>query len=611
MLIACPGPLWALTAAGDGKGVWLLVPEPDQADSFNVLHYALSDQTGLMSHVQTLDGDIRPQSVSARGHRLWVIRANGQVQSIQAKPYILDDIWEYHNQAETSLPKDVAVRASTVTDAGLWVLVRVEDPDALSALDEQTSPSATESDDIAAKRRRNIALGLPPGTGIDTGDETTEPEPDESSDTPPADDPLPVDTATDQEPDESVTQPEAVSQPSVLPADRLLLLSRGRWYVQPLPEDWAHGSRAWLVAGHDSDTCPTLVALSPDSTSRDRTKIDVYRCDGEMDTHESAPQWSYQPYDLDSSVNANLAFVSAESQLVAARVRPDTQGVTAELSVLRSGKSLDIGTVSLPDAAPQAWSLLGTGNTATLLARTNAAFDAPPGEVESLAATWTRIDVRGRTVLEPTDLAVKARSPMDDAAQYIMLVFIALLVAMLMLAFWRRDADWNKLTLPDDQAVADLPRRAIAAAIDMAPGIVGAMLYFNLSFNDLMLRWPGNGIAHTLAQIAPGTCVIACFVLHTTLSELVFARTLGKALTGLRSRNLAGDRPKFWQLLVRGLLKTLDLIPGAWLLLLLPVITPQKQRLGDLIARTVITCDAPADSDSQSDTNESDKNERE
>ncbi len=94
-----------------------------------------------------------------------------------------------------------------------------------------------------------------------------------------------------------------------------------------------------------------------------------------------------------------------------------------------------------------------------------------------------------------------------------------------------------------------------------------------------------------------GAVVIAVFVTHTTLTELVLARTLGKAIVGLRTTTLTGTRPKAWQLLVRGLLKSLDLLPGAWLLLLLPVNAPHRQRLGDLVGRTVVVTDVPPESE--------------
>ena len=607
LILARPTLALGLTAASDDQGLWLLIPEPDRPDTFTVLHHGLVDPPERMNMVQTLNGDIRPHSISARDHVLWLIHAHGQVQTIHAKPYILDDIQEYHSQTEPSLPRGAAVRASAVTAQGLWALVRIEDRAVLASL-QQTDETRTQPDTTsdAAKRRRNIALGLPPDFDIDTEpesvkspDTTTKPStdndaPDGQSDDKPNATPT-VDTANHANADTQTEQPSPGDPtdkptPVALPVDRLLHLSGGRWQVHPLPEDWPHGARAYLVTEGKSARFPTLIAIGSNTAGHDRASLDVYQAQAQP----QSPDWQHQTYAIDRvNDTGRLSFTSAESQLMAAVIKPDGNGVSAELSVLRGGKTLAVGRMTLPGVAPNHAALLGSSSAVILIGRSADALNASPESIDFLTAVWTRMDVRGRTLLEPTDLIVDMPSPMDEAAQYMMLVFIAVLVAMLMLAFRRRDADWNKLELPEDRIVADLPRRAVAAAIDMAPGLVGSMLYFHIWFNELMLRWPGNAVAHTLSQMVPGSIVIAVFVTHTTLSELCFARTLGKAIIGLRTTTLTGARPKSWQLLVRGLLKVLDLIPGAWLLLLLPVISPHRQRLGDLVARTVVTRKAP------------------
>ena len=75
-------------------------------------------------------------------------------------------------------------------------------------------------------------------------------------------------------------------------------------------------------------------------------------------------------------------------------------------------------------------------------------------------------------------------------------------------------------------------------------------------------------------------------------------------VTGLRTTALDGSRPKRWQLLVRGLLKTLELVMSVWLLLILPVIAPHRQRLGDLVGRTVVVSDAPPAEGDEDETDE-------
>ena len=588
MLWATPGLAQSLTATADEVGLWVLIPEPDRPDAFTVLHHATSDPPTLLNNVQTLRGDILPHSIAARDHTLWIIYPHGEVQAIRAESTVLKDGWKYRSRVEPSLPSGVSVRATAMSSTGLWALVRVEDRQVLEELDTSGVHSHGKRDQDSAKRRRNIAIGLPPGYGID--DQADAPTPDEQLDqdegiTPDEKKTAPADAdAVEAEPD-TIT---AVDEPS-LPVDRLLQLQRGRWRVRPLPDNWAHGTQAWLVSESKSAQHPTLIARASGGGITEPIGIDVYRHIQKEPAH-----WDAQKYSLDSDDDIGcLAFISIEDQLVLAQGRFNAGRVSAELSVLRGGKTMSAGRMSLADVLPSQWIMLGSGNDATLLARQSAQAGDDAGEASYLNCVWTRMDVRGGTLLEPTSLAIKARSAMDDLAQYIMLAFIAVLVTMLMLAFWRRDASWNKLELTEGLMVADLGRRAIAAAIDMAPGLVGSMIYFGLSFEEVMLRWPGNGIANSIEQVIPGTIVIAVFVGHTTLSELFFARTLGKLITGLRTTALDGTRPRLWQLLVRGLLKTLDLIPGAWLLLMLPVISPHRQRLGDLVGRTVVVCDAP------------------
>jgi uncharacterized RDD family membrane protein YckC len=601
MLGVSPVSAHELTASADGAGLWVLIPEPDQPDTFTVLHHAYVDPPTQLNKVLTLRGGIHPYSVTSLDHTLWIIYPHGEVQSIRAKRSILQDGWEYHNQVEPSLPDGVSIRATAKTRAGLWVLASVDDRRVLEGLDAsgiQARGERGERGGASAKRRRNIALGLPPGYGIDEqADDAQSAEQKESAEDKTAEDDgqSAIDT-----PD---TTPVSATDPAVpsLPVDRLLVLEHGRWRVHTLPEDWSHGSWAWLVVDNKTAKLPTVVVRDARQGAQGPIGINVYR-----HNQQEPASWGHTLYTLDGAADTPiLAFVGVEDQLAVAQCRFDAGQVTADLSVLRGGKVMNAGRMSLSEVTANQWALLGSGNAAALLARQPAPQGVQDDTVVHLKSAWTRMDVRGQIVLEPTGLAVKTRSAMDELTQYAMLAFVAVLVTAMMLAFWRRDASWNKLDLPEDSMVADLGRRAIAAAIDMAPGLAGSMFYFGLSFEELMLRWPGNGIAYTIEQVIPGTIVIAVFVGHTTLSELFFARTLGKLITGLRTTALDGKRPRLWQLLVRGLLKTLDLIPGAWLLLLLPVISPNRQRLGDLVGRTVVVSDAPKAEEAEQ--NESDQ----
>ena len=85
--------------------------------------------------------------------------------------------------------------------------------------------------------------------------------------------------------------------------------------------------------------------------------------------------------------------------------------------------------------------------------------------------------------------------------------------------------------------------------------------------------------------------------LYMALCELFTARTLGKAIFALRVTDLSGKPPDAWQVLGRNLVRGIELLMP--LLLILPLISTWRQRLGDLIARTVVV--GPSKSDDQPD----------
>lgn len=575
----------SLPVAAGNTRLWLLTPETDQPDIFNIYHHAYTDQPNELNKVDTLRGEVRPHCIAARDDMLWIIYPDGAVQAIQALPSLLNDAWVYKKRAEPGLPDGVSVRDTAVTKSGVWVLVRVEAAETLSRIDVLAQPVGTDSRDDASRRRRNLAIGLPPGHGLDkVADED-----------PPAVEADP-DTDTVEEDQAQADAPERVA----LPVDRLLSLRNGRWRAYPLSPDWPHGAEAWLAADRDHHGPPALIARIGSNNRPSRSAVTVFR-----DSGEDPQNWTETTYPLDPAAEG-ASLIAVQEQLVLVQYHHEDDRLVTELSVLRNGKYLPVGEMALDGVSPTRWSVQGAGGTAALIAQR---LDADPMESTPSSLppmVWMRADMRGQTALDPTDLRVKTRSRMDDIVQYAMLGFVVILITVLMLAFWRRDSAWNRLDLPPELVIADLPRRAVAAAIDLAPGMLGAMFYFDLSPEELLLRWPGNGIAQTVAQMLPGTIVISIFVLHTTVTELFLARTLGKVLTGLRTTTLTGERPRAWQLLVRGLLKCLDLLPGAWLLLMLPVIAPHRQRLGDLVGRTVVVCDAPPEADGEADNDSDD-----
>ena len=221
-----------------------------------------------------------------------------------------------------------------------------------------------------------------------------------------------------------------------------------------------------------------------------------------------------------------------------------------------------------------------------------------PSVDEKPGPTLTQLDLHGRVTREPWTLGYEPRNLLAEAADTVILLGTVMLSTVLLFTFWRRDPASNVLSLPGDVALADPLRRGLAGLIDVSPGLLVATLGYGLSLAEVYQRWPGRGLGATFGLMLPGLVAVAVIVGHTTLLELLTGRSLGKWLTGLRVTDLTGQRPRPWQLLVRGLLKAFDLV--AYLLLILPLISPLRQRLGDMVARTVVVMDRPDDGDGES-----------
>jgi uncharacterized RDD family membrane protein YckC len=75
------------------------------------------------------------------------------------------------------------------------------------------------------------------------------------------------------------------------------------------------------------------------------------------------------------------------------------------------------------------------------------------------------------------------------------------------------------------------------------------------------------------------------------LLEWLTGRTIGKLLLGIVVVRFDGGRTRFWQILVRTLLRVVEVNPvlfGALPAGVLVLVSPNRQRLGDRLAGTVV-----------------------
>jgi uncharacterized RDD family membrane protein YckC len=129
-------------------------------------------------------------------------------------------------------------------------------------------------------------------------------------------------------------------------------------------------------------------------------------------------------------------------------------------------------------------------------------------------------------------------------------------------------------------SLAPLGLRFVAGIVDLAPIIaVFALLHPTNATNPL-----AGFDKESLADLS--WLAVVAYVLHTMIAELICGQSIGKMVFGLRVVNGEVQRPSAMAIILRNLLRVLDVTLALPLLIVL--ITPLHQRLGDMVAGTVV-----------------------
>jgi len=127
--------------------------------------------------------------------------------------------------------------------------------------------------------------------------------------------------------------------------------------------------------------------------------------------------------------------------------------------------------------------------------------------------------------------------------------------------------------------LAPLGVRFVAGLVDLAPILaVVALVQPANGANPLLAMGKSLGELLWLSM--------AAYVLHTLAAELICGQSIGKMVFGLRVVDLKGNAPSAGAIVLRNLLRVADVTLG--LPLLMVFLTPLRQRVGDLIAGTVV-----------------------
>lgn len=183
------------------------------------------------------------------------------------------------------------------------------------------------------------------------------------------------------------------------------------------------------------------------------------------------------------------------------------------------------------------------------------------------------------------------RSRWEDA------ITLGMLLGIMTIALWsRREEAVRVIVLSPGWTLTPAWKRAMAGMIDFAPAFLITSPWWVAKLapmlNDYGLFWvPDQPLAFEQIRFEwYGTAL--CYGLWCGIWETILGRTPGKLLLGCRVVSLDGAAPTLRQCLIRNGVRTLMASLGLGGLLVtlmtITVVTRNRQRLGDLLARTLV-----------------------
>ncbi len=539
--------------AGDGHDLWVLQTIKTE-QQFVLLHRDESTPPNVIYRVTQpplvgllMDSKVGGRAVSpiaAQADRLYVIYSDWSVQSM---------------------------RLEQVQPAGQELLNVTQLPPLLPRGGQLIDWVAGHSGPVALVRDK------PPAPAPPAAPATPAPSPAAKPPTPAPTDKKPADPAA------SNVQAEAQ-----LPADEPAVIAKATPAQSQVPfQIYEFRSGTWRIidwpdALPDVTTAPRLVMLNSKSQQIALLVEDSVSGTTHVYTRQ-ADRWTDESYNLDLSGVAQILGVAAGAgpgEMSAAYlyvVQPATDGEHLGLSWLRNGQAAQPKLISIPGRS-RWWASPGVDRITVVSSDT-------AGKL-----MWMQPSISGAKD-EPLASLESRDSPLGVSDPFTLAFVAATIVGMIfMFLSARRDAVSRVPRLPATVETAGL-FRIVAAIVDITPPIgVAALVFPQQTPMEMLRHWP-NGLAADWEAAKPIALVIALHVAHTMICELFTGATLGKLVMACRVVNLTGGPPHIWQVFIRNFFKGIELLAPP--LLILAMLSPTRQRLGDLVAGTLVVTPKP------------------
>ncbi len=142
--------------------------------------------------------------------------------------------------------------------------------------------------------------------------------------------------------------------------------------------------------------------------------------------------------------------------------------------------------------------------------------------------------------------------------------------------------------------LAPLGRRMAAGLIDALPFILASLYVY------MKLDPESQSFDHVTTELLPEVIGVVVYLLHVTVSEVIWGRSIGKMIFGLRVVKNDGTPLTPGRAILRNVMRVLDvslLIPLVFVL-----ISPLRQRIGDLAAGTLVVTKAVKETEQTADS---------
>ena len=299
-------------------------------------------------------------------------------------------------------------------------------------------------------------------------------------------------------------------------------------------------------------------------------------------TNKDLPAWRPIPLGTDLAGSKPIAMLTLAGKLAIVAAGPgDKQKIQLTLRVMEDPGHFSKCTIRLGQK-PYAWD--------------SSSEPVAAGCGEQFELVWPRdgklMDSRcalNGQMKEPEEVPAdthEADAKAKQAYEYFLLGVFVIIVALLAL---RRQMLPKPFELSPRMIPGNLLKRGLAAFLDMLPWFGVAALVFRVNSEDFKAPFgdplPSNNLIYwqILWQ--------SLYVVYCTLMETFLGATVGKLILRLRVVDDKGQRPNLRSVALRNLMKVIELLPLVSqlpLLLLLPIISPYRLRIGDIMAHTFV-----------------------